>query len=274
MAPARTSPASARDLLESVHGARGLRPAPRAAIAYRPGMAEPSLEAPVAFALTGSVAVLRLDDGKANAVSHGMIEALQQGLERAEKEAGAVVLLGRPGRFSAGFDLATMGAGPEAARGLVSAGAELLARMLEAPVPIVAACTGHALAMGSLLLLASDLRLGAAGDFKIGLNEVAIRMTLPGFAVELARERLSKRHLGRAAVQAEIYDPPGAVESGYLDRVVAPEGLAEAAQAEAARLAELPRRSFSETKRSVRGPVVARIREAVAREMSAWGGAG
>lgn len=230
-------------------------------------------DSPIDYTVKDSVALLRFDDGKANAISHGALNALNLALDHAEKDAGAVLLLGRPGRFSAGFDLATMSEGPDAARALVSSGAELLARMVEAPLPIVAGCTGHALAMGALMLLAADQRLGASGEYKIGLNEVAIRMTLPVFGVELARERLSKRHLGRAVSQAEIYDPAGAVDAGYLDRVVTADALETECLGVAARLAELPRRSFSETKRSLRGGVAQRIRDSLAKDMASWGGA-
>jgi enoyl-CoA hydratase len=130
------------------------------------------------------------------------------------------------------------------------------------------ACSGHALAMGAVLLLGADFRIGVAGDFKIGLNEVAIRMTLPHFAVEIARDRLSRRHLQRSVIQAEIYTPEGAVDAGYLDRVVPAERLAEEAMAEAERLAALPRGAFSETKRRVRAPGIERIRSSLAEEMA------
>jgi enoyl-CoA hydratase len=231
-------------------------------------------ENPIGYQLEGTVAALHFDDGKANALSQVAIDGLNAALDRAEKEAGAVILAGRPGRFSAGFDLSSMKAGPDAVRSLVSAGAELLLRLYEAPLPIVAACSGHALAMGAVLLLGSDLRIGAAGDFKIGLNEVSIHMTLPVFAVEIARDRLSRRHFQRAVIQAEIYGPDGAVDAGYLDRVVPAERLAEEARAEAERLAGLPRRAFSETKQRVRGASVERICRSLVEEMESWGGAG
>ena len=218
----------------------------------------------------GDVALLRLDDGKANAISHEMLAALHGALDRAEKEARAVVLLGRPGRFSAGFDLATMGAGPEAAQKLVGGGAELLIRLYELPLPVVAACSGHALAMGSLLLLASDSRIGVRGGFKVGLNEVAIRMVLPLFAVELARARLSKRHFQRATIQAEIYDPEGAVDAGYLDSVVEPGDLVEASLAEASRLAELPRTAFAETKLRARRETLRFVRETLEADLATF----
>jgi len=231
-------------------------------------------ENPIAYRLEGTIAALRFDDGKANAVSPAAIDGLNAALDRAEKEAEAVLLAGRPGRFSAGFDLTTMKAGPDAMRSLVSAGAELLLRLYQAPLPIVMACSGHALAMGAVLLLGSDFRIGVAGDFKIGLNEVSIHMTLPIFAVEIARDRLSRGHFQRSVIQAEIYGPDGAVEAGYLDRVVPVERLDEEAMAEAERLAGLPRRAFSETKLRVRGATIERIRRGLAEDMASWGGAG
>ncbi len=231
-------------------------------------------EEKVVTEIQGPVAVVRLDDGKANAISSPVVEAVHAGIDRAEKEAQAVLLLGRAGRFSAGFDLGEMGAGPDAVRRLVRAGADLLLRLYLLPLPVVAGCTGHALAMGSLMLLASDSRIGARGDFKIGLNEVAIRMTLPIFGVELGRARLSKRHLQRAAGQAEIYDPEGAVDAGFLDHAVPEETLQDAALAEAARLAELPRRAFAETKLRLRQPTILRIRETLKEDMAGIGAGG
>ena len=218
------------------------------------------------------VAVLHMDDGKANALSPTAIDALGAALDRAQAEADAVVWVGRPGRFSAGFDLSVMRSGAEAMSGLVIAGAELYARMFEHAKPIVAACSGHALAAGALVLLASDWRVGARGEFKIGLNEVAIGMTLPHFAVEMAQARLSKRHFARAVAQAEIYAPEGAVDAGYLDLVVDAEGLLEAAVGEATRLAALPGPAFAATKRRVFGELAEQVRRAAHDELGGQSG--
>jgi enoyl-CoA hydratase len=221
-----------------------------------------------------SLAVVRLDDGKANALSPRVIQALHAGFDRAEKEAGAVLLLGRTGRFCAGFDLSVMRDGPAAARALVTAGAELFLRQLEFPLPIVTACTGHALAAGALLLLASDVRVAARGDFKIGLNEVAIGMGLPIFGVELARHRLSRRHFVRATSQARIYNPDEAVDAGYVDQTADASELESVARAEAARLAEAPQPAFRHTKRSVHAGVVAQIRATLEEDMARLTGPG
>jgi enoyl-CoA hydratase len=124
----------------------------------------------------------------------------------------------------------------------------------------VAACNGHAIAMGSFLLLASDTRVGATGDFKIGANEAITGMNLPLFAIELARDRLSPRHLTRAMIQGMIYPPAGAVEAGFLDMAVAPEQVEATAQDLAARLAQLPGGAYAWNKGAVRKATLDRIR--------------
>jgi enoyl-CoA hydratase len=217
-------------------------------------------EEAVHYTLEGRTGVIQLDDGRANGLSPEVVAALNGALDRAEAEAAAVLLLGREGCFSGGFDLATLRSGPEATYKLLTAGAELLLRLAELPIPVVAGCTGHAIAAGALLLLASDLRLGAQGAFKIGLSEVAIGMTLPHFALELARERLSKRHFARATNQAELYPPERAVDAGFLDALCEPDALRKTATAEAERLAELSQPAFRNTKRRNARAMIERTR--------------
>jgi enoyl-CoA hydratase len=218
--------------------------------------------------LEDGIAVVRLDDGKVNALSPAVVAGLGAALDRAEKEAAALLLLGREGVLCAGFDLRTMRAGPEAVRSLVTGGAELFLRFLASPLPVVVGCPGHALAAGALLLLSADQRLGAAGEARIGLNEVAIGMRLPIFAVEIARLRLSARHFARATVQAEIFGPEGALGAGYLDRVVPAPALEAAARAEAARLAGLPRGAFADAKRRAFGATLAAVRESLRADLA------
>jgi enoyl-CoA hydratase len=216
---------------------------------------------PVRYELKQSVALITLDDGKANAVSPAAVAALNAALDRAERDgAGAVVLAGRPGRFSAGFDLSVMTAGQDALFALVKSGAELALRMFEFPRPLVIACTGHALAAGAVFLCSADYRLGAAGAFKLGLNEVAIQLPLPTFALELARARLAARWLTRSVTQAHIFDPAGAVEAGFLDATADAAAVVDEAVAQATRLAALPDPAFRLTKQRERGAIIAQIR--------------
>src|SRR5262245_17362731 len=158
-----------------------------------------------------------MDDGKANALSAEMIDALIAALERAEREASAMILTDRPDRFCAGFDLKVMMSGPAAATQLLQRGADLLLKLYAAAIPLVIACTGHALAGGALVVLTGDYRIGAAGAFRIGLNEVAIGLTVPVLAMELARDRIATTELSRATLQATIYAPEHAARVGFLD---------------------------------------------------------
>lgn len=225
----------------------------------------------ITYELDGSVAVVRIDDGKANAYSPDLLTALDDAITRAESEATALLLIGRPGRFSAGFDLSVMTSGLEPMRALVTQGARALLRIYGLGLPTVAACTGHALAAGALTLLACDSRIGADGDAKIGLNEVAIGMGLPKFAVEMACDRVSKRHLTAATIFARIYSPAEAVDAGYLDRVVPAAELDDAALAEARRLAELNTTAVAVTKRNLRRAAITHMLATLDADMASVG---
>ena len=214
----------------------------------------------VQFEVRDEVAVLRIDNGKVNALSPAVVEALTAALPRAEAEAKALVLTGTPGRFSAGFDLKVLMSGPEAAVALLHAGAELFMRVYEHPQPVVAAVSGHAIAGGALLAASCDLRLGAAGSFKIGLNEIAAGMPVPILAHDLARDRLDPRYLTESVLFARMYNPEEAARVGWLDEVVDSEALETVALTRAKKLAALPAKPFAKTKKSLRKQTIDHIR--------------
>ena len=217
----------------------------------------------VDYELTDGVAVLSMDDGKANVLSPQMLAELGEGLDRAATDEAAVLLVGRPGMFSGGFDLATLrGGGPESVSMLLD-GFRLSERLLSFGAPVVAACTGHAIAMASFLLLSVDYRVGAAGAYKIGANEVAIGLTMPYYGVEICRQRLTPAHFQRTVINAEIFGPEEAVAAGYLDRVVAPDDVVGTARELAASLAALDRRTHTATKRRARARALEAVRAAV-----------
>lgn len=211
------------------------------------------------YTLEGTIAILEMDDGKANALSDEMITQLGESIAKAEKEANAAILVGRPDRFCAGFDLKVMMSSPDAAKALLRRGADLLMKLYGAKIPLVMACTGHALAGGALVLLTGDVRIGAKGGFRIGLNEVQIGMPVPVLAMELARDRIAPLELGRATLQATIYDPEQAVKVGYLDDVVSPEEVVARSKAEATRLSQLGKQPYAATKERLRSKTIAHI---------------
>ena len=214
--------------------------------------------ASVTCELRDDVAVVTVDDGKANAYSHELIDELLGALDAAESLRAPVVLAGRPGRFSAGFDLATMTSGNEPMRALLHRGAELLLRLFTFPAPLVIACTGHALAFGGILLFTGDHRIGADGEFKIGLNETQIGLPLPLFAAELARYRLSATGL-EDVLFGRVVSPERAVALGFLDEVVGSDEVVDRSMTYAAELAALHGPVVARTKLALRAPVVERI---------------
>jgi len=217
----------------------------------------------VSYQLQDSVAVVTLDDGKVNVLSHQMLRDIDGALDRAVTDGAIVVLTGRPGVFSAGFDLRVLRAGGEEALAMVRAGFELAARVLSFPRPVVIACNGHAIAMGAFLLLSGDYRVGAAGPGKITANEVAIGLTMPRPAVEICRQRLTPAHFNRAVVNAEVYAPDAAVDAGFLDRVVHEAQLADAARDAARELRALDVAAHAATKLRARDKMLAAVRAAI-----------
>lgn len=215
---------------------------------------------PVTYSLENDIATLTMDDGKANAYGPTMIEALSDAFDKAEKEAKAIVLTGRPGVLSAGFDLKVMREGPEATSAMVNAGAELLLKLYLHPLPLVVAATGHAIAAGALILLTGDLRIATEGSFSIGLNETSIGMSMPPFGLEIARDRLDPRALSNAILSATLYDPKTANAVGYVDTVVDENELADSARLAAKRMTTLDQKAYAQTKLYMRQATADRIR--------------
>lgn len=219
------------------------------------------MTAPATIEIKDDVAIITMDDGKANAINPPMLEALHACLDRAEAEAKAVIITGREGRFSGGFDLKLMMSLPGAdVKALVDGGGKLALRLYTFPMPVIAACTGHGVAMGCFILLSCDIRVGTAGAFKIGANETAINMVLPVFASELVKARIADDYKTRSMVFAELFDPDTATKAGYLDRVVDAGDLLAAAKQYADGLKGLTGTSLTGNKLLLRETTIANIK--------------
>ena len=224
----------------------------------------------VSYQKNAGVATVSMDDGKVNVMSCAMLRELMSAFAQAEKDGATVILTSaRAGIFSAGFDTKILARkNPQEVYEMVRLGAELAARVLAFPHPVVAACPGHAFPMGAFLLLASDIRIGADGPYRIGLNEVAIGIPVPSFALELARNRLLPAYLQRTALTGEMFAPAEAMTAGFLDRVVPADRLQETAGAIAAALEKLERPAHASTKERLRKAVLAAVRAAIDLEIT------
>jgi enoyl-CoA hydratase len=214
------------------------------------------------YSLDGGVATITMDDGKVNALSPAMLGELMAAFDQAEKDGALVVLTGRASTFSAGFDLRIA---PEGWPEMITAGARLAERIMSFPRPVVAACNGNAIAMGAFVLLSCDYRVGVTGEHRIGLNEVAIGMTLPWFGIAIARHRLTRPYFDRCAITGAVLGSEEAMRAGFLDELVAREALSGAARRAADALLQINTDAHAATKQRVRAEAIARVREGIER---------
>ncbi len=217
----------------------------------------------VQYSLQGRVATLRIDDGKRNALSPQVLREIYRALERAESDQAIVIITGRESVFSAGFDLHVMKRGGKDALRMLGAGYALTARVLAYPHPVIAACNGHALAMGVCLMLSADYVIGSRGDFKIAANEVALGLKMPRVAAAMLRHRLNPAAYQRAVTLSEYFDVESAQCAGFFDEVVDPAELMTCAEARAEKLQDLDQRAHTASKRRIRAALIRRIRYSV-----------
>lgn len=206
----------------------------------------------ISYHLEDGIATLTLSNGKVNAISPDVIAAFNAALDQATADRAVVIITGQPGILSGGYDLKVMTAGPKEAVALVTQGSTLARRLLSHPFPVIVACPGHAVAKGAFLLLSADYRIGVDGPFSIGLNEVQIGMTMHHAGIELARDRLRRSAFHRSVINGEMFDPQGAVDAGFLDKVVSAEELQGTALASARQLKKINMLAHKNTKLKVR----------------------
>ena len=197
----------------------------------------------------GDVSIITLDDGKANVFSNAMISTIDQLLDEVPNDKGALLITGRQGLLSGGFDLKTMTGGE--AKDIIEMtvnGFKLLARIYGFSRPVVVASSGHAIALGAFLLCCADYRVGAKGKYLVQANEHRNNMSIPIPILEISKSRISKRHWHRAILNAEAYPIDQSVEAGYLDEVVDEEDLMKRAMEVATDLATLGHPHYQMTK--------------------------
>ncbi|MEM1111645.1 MAG: crotonase/enoyl-CoA hydratase family protein [Pseudomonadota bacterium] len=212
----------------------------------------------------GDVAVIALDDGKANAINPDWMQTMMATLDEAEQAAKAIVIQGRPGVFSGGFDLKWLAAADMGQlSGFLDIATTMFKRLYACPRPLLAACTGHAIAAGAFVLLACDTRIAARGEFRFGANETLNNMNLPVFAVELMKARLDGRVLTEAMVQSKMYDPEGAMAAGFVDQLEDADAVVSTALATAELLAQLPGDAYAYNKLILRQPTIDTMTQAI-----------
>ena len=218
---------------------------------------------PVQYTLEGNVAIIRIDDGKRNALAPDVLTSIYAALDRAQSDRASIIITGRESVFSAGFDLNVMKRGGVKAIRMLRSGYALTARVLAYPHPVIAACNGHSFAMGVFLMLSADYVIGSRGDFRISANEVAIGLTMPRVAAAMLEHRLDPAAFQRAVTLSEEFNPESALDAGFFDELVEPGDLAARAEALANKLQALDARAHTASKRRIRASIFRNFRLSV-----------
>ena len=209
----------------------------------------------------GGVRWLVLDRPPANALDESLLEDLLAAVEcaRLDDAVRAVVLTGAGAFFSGGFDLSAprreetgIAVMNESYRGAHRA-------LLALPKPTIARVAGHAIAGGLVLVLACDYRLGSEGDWKLGLNEVAIGASFPKAAIEIVKLRLPHARAAELVLGAGLYPASHAVRLGAVDELLPAADFEAIVASRAARLAAYPREAYAHTKAALCEEALARI---------------
>ena len=212
----------------------------------------------------GEISIITLNDGKANVFSPAMIKDVNGCLDNVPTDSGCLIIRGSKGMFSAGFDLKVIGSGDvDAIKSMSKSGFKMLSRILDFPRPVIGACTGHGIALGTFLLCCCDYRIGVKGDFMIGANEMRTNMVIPIPILELIKFRVSQAHKYRAILGGTIYPISEAVEAGLIDEVVDEESFEEKLSEKAQDLATMGHPSYSLTKELFIAEVSEKIKNAL-----------
>jgi enoyl-CoA hydratase len=218
----------------------------------------------------GPVALLRMENGKANAISAVLLERLD-GLIEELGEARAAVITGQGTAFCAGLDLpALVDLDRTTMRGFIRRFEQVILRIFELPIPLIAAVNGHAVAGGCVLALQADVRIGADRDARIGLNETRIGIGLPGPVLETLRWQVPGSSLAPLALEGRLVSPREALQLGLLHELVPEGALLDRALKRAADLAALPPSGLRMVKESLRKPIAAAARANATSEAELW----
>ena len=210
------------------------------------------------------ISIITLDDGKANVFSSEMSKQVNDCLDQVETESGCLIITGKEGMFSAGLDLKTIQGGDIGQIQEMSISAfKLLARIFSFPRPVIAACSGHGIALGTFLLCCCDYRIGIKGEFMLGANEMRTNMVIPTPILELIKFRVNNSHKYRAVLGAEMYTLSDAQKAGLIDEVVDSNDLMSAAKEKAKDLVTMGNPSYTLTKKLFIAEPMSKINEAL-----------
>ena len=212
----------------------------------------------------GDISIIKLDDGKANAFSYDMLSQVNELLAKVPRDSGALVITGREGLFSGGFDLKTLATGDmEKITKMVQLGYNLLLELFSFDRPIVAAVSGHSIALGLFVTCSADYRIAIDGKYVCQANEVRNNMDIPTQIMEILKARVNKKYFYPAVYHSDAYSVQESIEVGFIDEVVSEDQFMERAMEKAKELATLPHPFYANTKKTAQEDVRQKIADAI-----------
>ena len=210
------------------------------------------------------ISIIKLDDGKANAFSYDMLSQVNDLLKKVPRDSGALVITGREGLFSGGFDLKTLATGDmEKITKMVQLGYRLLLELFSFDRPIVAAVSGHSIALGLFVTCSADYRIAIDGKYVCQANEVRNNMDIPTQIMEIIRARVNKKYFYSAVFHSDAYSVQDSIEVGYIDEVVSEDQFMQRVMEKAKELATLPHPFYANTKKTAQDDVRQKIADAI-----------
>ena len=212
----------------------------------------------------GDISIIKLDDGKANAFSHDMLSQVNELLAKVPRDSGALVITGREGLFSGGFDLKTLATGDmEKITKMVQLGYRLLLELFSFDRPIVAAVSGHSIALGLFVTCSADYRIAIDGKYVCQANEVRNNMDIPTQIMEILKARVNKKYFYPAVYHSDAFSVQDSIEVGYIDEVVPEDQFMARVIEKAKELATLPHPFYANTKKTAQDDVRQKIADAI-----------
>ncbi len=212
----------------------------------------------------GDISTITLDDGKVNVFSLEMLESIQKSLDQVSKDSGALIIRGREGIFSAGFDLKTFQSGDaEKAQKMTALGMKTMHDLYTFPRPVIMAVTGHAIAMGIFIVCCGDYRIALEGEFVAQANEVRNNMDIPSPIMEVAESRIDKKHVYSVLYHADPYPFDKCIEAGLLDEIASSSDFEKRIMEKAEDLASLGHPHYAKTKQAHQRPLLEAISNAL-----------
>ena len=210
------------------------------------------------------ISIIKLDDGKANAFSYDMLTQVNELLSKVPRDSGALVITGREGLFSGGFDLKTLATGDmEKITKMVQLGYHLLLELYSFDRPIIAAVSGHSIALGLFVTCSADYRIAIDGEYVCQANEVRNNMDIPIQIMEILKARVNKNYFYPAVFHSDAYTVQDSIAVGVIDEVVPQAEFMDRVMDKAKELATLPHPFYAKTKESAQADVRQKILDGI-----------